>query len=165
MVGRDSVEPVWVGRDSIEPVWVGRDSVEPVPVGRDSVEPVWVGRDSVEPESDVAAVAPGSTESRPTYAHKERRSPDRRLKQGRFGKRPSLADFGGQGPSLQKSQKTCILPKIFRTAARSRCQINQVKAIRAAARCSYLVFLRVRCPNPFFGISAPSVADDSVNFS
>ena len=98
-------------------------------------------------------------------SHKERRPPDRRQKEGRFGKRPSLADFGGQGPPLQKSQKTCILSKIFRTAAQSRCQIRQVKAIRAAARFSYLVFLRVRCPNPFLGISAPSVALDSVSFS
>ena len=128
-------------------------------VGRDSVEPVRVGRDSVEPESDVAAVAPDSTESRPTDA---RLSAIWKSLQGAavYNRR-----FGGDLEIAPWRIKTCILPKIFRTAAHSRCQIKQVKAIRAAARCSYLVFLRVRCPNPFFGISAPSVADDSVNFS
>jgi hypothetical protein len=63
------------------------------------------------------------------------------------------------------SKQICILPKIFRTAAQPRCQIKQVKAIRAAARFPYLVFLRVRCPNPFFGIYVPCVANDSVSFS
>jgi hypothetical protein len=47
-------------------------------------------------------------------------------------------------------------PKIFRTAAPSGCQISQVKAIRAAARFSYLLFLRVRCPNPFFWHPSPA---------
>jgi len=87
-----------------------------------------VGRDSVEP-SEVTAVAPGSTESRPTDA---------------LFRRPAAA----WKPAL--SYKRGFPPKIFRTASQSRCQIKQVKAIRAAARFSYLLFLRVRCPNPFF---------------
>ena len=88
-----------------------------------------VVRDSVDP-SEVAAVAPGSTESRPIDA---------------LFRRP-LAVW-----RRALSYKHGFPPKIFRTAARSRCQIKQVKAIRAAARFSYLLFLRVRCPNPFFG--------------
>jgi hypothetical protein len=43
-----------------------------------------------------------------------------------------------------------ISPKIFRTAAESRCQIKQVKAIRAAARFSYLLFLLRALPESFF---------------
>jgi hypothetical protein len=59
---------------------------------------------------------------------------------------------------LGRRLQTAAPWKIFRTADQSRCQIKQVKAIRAAARFSYLLFLRVRCPNPFFGISVRSVA-------
>jgi hypothetical protein len=52
--------------------------------------------------------------------------------------------------------KSRLLAKKIRTAGQSRCQIIQVKAIRAVARFSYLLFLRVRCPNPFFmGNSRP----------
>jgi hypothetical protein len=66
----------------------------------------------------------------------------------------SLRHIGGHESSLQKSEQTCISPKIFRTVAPSGCQISQVKAIRAAARLLYLLLLRVRCPNPFFCIPA-----------
>jgi hypothetical protein len=68
----------------------------------------------------------------------------------------------GRLPISPPWEKTCICPKIFRTAAQPSCQIRQVKAIRAVARFPYLVFLRVRCPSPFF---APCVSRDSVSFS
>jgi hypothetical protein len=71
----------------------------------------------------------------------------------------------GAGGRYRKLKQTWVFPKIFRTAAQSRCQIKQVKAIRAAARFLYLLFLRVRCPNPFFGIPVRPVAEDSVKFS
>jgi hypothetical protein len=74
------------------------------------------------------------------------------------GLKPPFYYVGGYKPPLPG--------KIFRTAAQSRCQIKQVKAIRAAARFLYLLFLRVRCPNPFFVASLPDLAaDDSVIFS
>jgi hypothetical protein len=103
--------------------------------------------------------------------YKERRPPNRRPKTRAIWK--SLRGtvvynrrFGGDSEIAPPwSKQICVLPKIFRTAAQPRCQIKQVKAIRAAARFPYLVFLRVRCPNPFFGIYAPGVANDSVNFS
>jgi hypothetical protein len=103
--------------------------------------------------------------------YKERRASDSRLKTGAIWKSLQGAAvydrrFGGDleiAPPWLK--QICIYRKIFRTAAQSRCQIKQVKAIRAVARFPYLVFLRVRCPNPFFGIYAPCAASDSVNSS
>ena len=115
VVGRDSVEPV-VGRDSVEPL-VGRDSVEPL-VGRDSVEPV-VGRDSVEPEGDVASVAPGSTESRPTDACASAVSGGRhkisylRFAQSWGARAPSRAGFGASPKHASGEERAFTLIELL----------------------------------------------------